>query len=61
MPQSFYKLKQLGPTCITFNCHQSKFDDQSLRPLLIHSYMNFFITWIIIWIENFDMLKTCKS
>ena len=48
----FCKLKQLSSTCIVFNRHQSKLsnvDDQSLQPLLWHSFTNFFITWIMPW------------
>lgn len=57
MPQSFYKLKQLGSTCITFSCHKSKCYDQSLQPLLWHSYMNFSITWIILWTKQFQCVE----
>jgi hypothetical protein len=58
MPQSFYKLKQLNSTCIAFNNRQSKFYDQSLQwhPMMWHSYMNFSITWIILWTKKFDVL-----
>ena len=50
MPQSFFKLEQLGSTFITFNRHQSKFYDQSLQPWLSNLLCtNFFITWIILW------------
>jgi hypothetical protein len=61
LPQSFYKLKQLISTCITFNRCQSKFYDQSLQPLMWHDYTNSFITWVILWTIKFAALKTCKS
>ena len=34
MLQNFYKLKQLGSTCIAFKCYGSRFYNQSLQPLL---------------------------
>jgi hypothetical protein len=61
MPQSFYKLNQLNSTCIALNCRQSKFYDQSLQLLLWHSYTNFFITWIIPWIEEFRCIEGSKT
>ena len=52
MPQRFYKLKQLGSTCIVVNRCKSKFYYEALQLLLIHRYTKFFITWIIFSIEN---------
>ena len=50
-PQSFYKLKQFGSTCIAFTIVNPNLWSMSWT-IALTSYTNLFITWIILWTKN---------